>query len=305
MNKPPPKISIIIPCFNSEQYIEECLKPILTLKYLEIEIIIVNDGSTDNTVEICKKICDKRIKIINKKNSGLPAARNTGIQESTGKYIISIDSDDIPVTQCWKKMIATLERDENITLCYGRFIKFFNYLPKNEPKIRLKRKRPSGNIISELVKRNIFGSGMAIIRKSRFSNAGMFNEHLTIGEDWEMWTRLALTGDFLYFDDIMLYYRQHNSSMTVDLMRYIKGQQLVSNTILNNKKIKEKLGNNFDKIKRKHEYYCLEMQCRTFLRTKKYQAATKIFLQSIKKSPPDSALFLLLLTANFFLKRNT
>lgn len=89
------KISIIVPVYNGEAFIERCIQSVVKMQYENWEMIIVNDGSIDNTMDICQKyITDKRIKLINKKNEGVSVARNTGIVKSTGKYIIFLDSDD-------------------------------------------------------------------------------------------------------------------------------------------------------------------------------------------------------------------
>ena len=89
-------ISIIVPVYNGEKYIEKCINSIRHQTYRNLEIIIVNDGSTDNTLEICKKLQydDYRIKIINQQNKGVSNARNTGLEAATGKYIGFVDSDD-------------------------------------------------------------------------------------------------------------------------------------------------------------------------------------------------------------------
>lgn len=90
------KVSVIIPVYNVENYVERCLESVINQTYKNIEIIIVNDGSTDDSINICKKIADtdKRISIINQENMGLSGARNTGIDKATGEYICFVDSDD-------------------------------------------------------------------------------------------------------------------------------------------------------------------------------------------------------------------
>ena len=90
------KISIIVPVYNVEKYLEKCLKSIISQTYKNLEIIVVNDGSIDNSLEICKKFekIDKRIKVIDKENGGLSDARNAGLKIATGDYIGFVDSDD-------------------------------------------------------------------------------------------------------------------------------------------------------------------------------------------------------------------
>lgn len=89
-------VSVVIPIYNVEKYLRKCIETVIDQTYTNIEIILVNDGSTDNSLQICNqfKEKDKRIKVINKKNGGLSDARNVGIKNAQGKYICFIDSDD-------------------------------------------------------------------------------------------------------------------------------------------------------------------------------------------------------------------
>lgn len=91
-----PLVSVIIPVYNVEKYLRRCLNSVIDQEYKNIEIILVNDGSTDNSLEmaISYKEKDKRIKVFSQENQGLSAARNTGLDKSQGEYIIFIDSDD-------------------------------------------------------------------------------------------------------------------------------------------------------------------------------------------------------------------
>ena len=90
-------ISIIVPVYNVEEYLEECLESICKQTYTDIEVVLVNDGSTDGSKEICEKYCrqDSRFKLINQENQGQSAARNNGVSFSTGEYITFVDSDDV------------------------------------------------------------------------------------------------------------------------------------------------------------------------------------------------------------------
>lgn len=108
-----PNISIIIPVYNVEEYIEECIDSVINQTLTNIEIIIVNDGSTDNSLEVIKKYNDNRIKLINKVNGGLSSARNRGIIEAIGDYILFLDSDDFLVNNdCLKEAFKLVEKKE-------------------------------------------------------------------------------------------------------------------------------------------------------------------------------------------------
>ena len=89
------KISVIIPIYNVEKYIRECIESILNQTFRNIEVIAVNDGSKDNSIKIVEEyLSDRRLKIINKENGGAPSARNIGMKTARGKYVYFIDSDD-------------------------------------------------------------------------------------------------------------------------------------------------------------------------------------------------------------------
>ena len=102
-----PKISVIVPVYNTEKFLPTCLESIINQTYQNLEIIIINDGSTDSSLTLCEQYQkqDKRIKIINKKNEGQAIARNTGIKEATGNYIHFIDSDDFISLNYYENML--------------------------------------------------------------------------------------------------------------------------------------------------------------------------------------------------------
>ena len=120
MTKNNPLISIIIPVYNTAKYLPRCLDSVLKQTYQNLEIIVVDDGSTDNSPKIIKEYAtkDNRIKVIHQKNAGLSAARNTGITKATGKYISFVDSDDEISHNMIKKLFDVLQRNNtDISVC--------------------------------------------------------------------------------------------------------------------------------------------------------------------------------------------
>lgn len=114
-----PTISVIIPIYNVDKYLSRCIESIISQSYKELEIILVNDGSTDKSGEICDEysLKDKRIKVIHKENGGLSDARNKGIEQSTGKYIAFVDSDDYILEDVYEIAINHLENNNLDILC--------------------------------------------------------------------------------------------------------------------------------------------------------------------------------------------
>lgn len=118
-----PEISIIVPAYNASKTIRKTLDAILMQTYNDYEVIIVNDGSTDDTKELCEKIADNRFLIVNQQNRGLSEARNVGIKNARGKYLCFIDSDDWPEPDYLAKLKTLLEANESdMAVCGLRFI---------------------------------------------------------------------------------------------------------------------------------------------------------------------------------------
>ena len=121
------KISIIVPIYNIEEYISECIDSILKQSYKNIEVILIDDGSTDNSGKLCDNYCelDKRIKVIHCKNGGLSAARNIGIKICTGDYIIFLDGDDFLVENCIEDICKKINENINVDIICGKIIKYY------------------------------------------------------------------------------------------------------------------------------------------------------------------------------------
>ena len=112
------KISLIVPVYNTSKYLRKCLDSLITQTYKDIEIIVINDGSIDNSEEIIKLYRDKRLKYISKKNEGIGKTRNLGIENATGNYIAFVDSDDYLDKNFCKKMIKKADEDNcDIVIC--------------------------------------------------------------------------------------------------------------------------------------------------------------------------------------------
>ena len=120
-------ISIIIPVYNSENYLKKCIDSVLSQTYKDIEVIIVNDGSKDNSDKICKNYADQdsRIKYYSQKNSGVSVTRNNGIKYSSGAYIAFLDSDDYIESNFCEIMLRELEKESSdMCICRNYDVKF-------------------------------------------------------------------------------------------------------------------------------------------------------------------------------------
>ena len=110
-----PLVSVIVPVYNVEKYLEKCVYSLLQQTYKNIEIILVNDGSTDESGKMCENLAqeDDRIKVFHKKNGGLSDARNYGVERATGEYIGFVDSDDYVHERMYEKLLSAILRNED------------------------------------------------------------------------------------------------------------------------------------------------------------------------------------------------
>ena len=115
------KVSIIVPVYNIENYIEGCIKSLVYQTYNKIEIILVNDGSTDNSLSVCERfaVSDNRIKIVNKANGGLSSARNSGIDVANGDFIMFIDGDDYIACNTLSELVLQIEKYDADIVQFG------------------------------------------------------------------------------------------------------------------------------------------------------------------------------------------
>ncbi len=207
-----PTLSIIIPSYNSEKYITLALDSIYNQSLDKIEVICIDDGSTDNTANIIKAY-PKPIKYVYQENQGAPAARNLGISLATASVVGLLDSDDIYAPGSLSTRLNYLLDDDKALAVIGK-TKFLFTDGHNRHKWNLSEDSPP-------VYNTLYGSGL--YKKTLFEAIGSFNENFKLSDDFDWFTRLRESGlPITYIEDITLYYRQHNSNMTgnADLVKH-------------------------------------------------------------------------------------
>lgn len=190
------KISVMVPIYNTSQYLEKCLKSIISQSLKEIEIICVNDGSTDNSLEILEKFAkeDERIIIVNKKNGGLTSARNAALKIARGKYCLNVDSDDWIEQEYFKDMYEKVEQD-NLDILITNII--FDYPSKKSILNDLELDENTIIFGKEYMKiffsdnKNGFTWNKLIKRELYFENKLQYNEKIFLLEDLELIGRIG------------------------------------------------------------------------------------------------------------------
>lgn len=222
-------VSIIVPVYNCEKYIDDCISSLINQTYKNIEIIIINDGSTDKSLEILKKYKDKRIKLYNQQNKGTNLARKKGITKSNGDYIMFVDSDDY---------ISSFAVEKLVDLINKKSVKVIRFNGINEPSKLLKNpynlKNKSLKIINKkeiynlLLNTKILNNlCFTIYEKNLFDNISALNYDLSNCEDYL--TNLDIyskVDKLLIIGDVLYHYRENLSSTTKE----IKEDKIIRNT---------------------------------------------------------------------------
>jgi glycosyltransferase involved in cell wall biosynthesis len=215
-----PKVSVIIPVYNGEKYILSSIKSAINQSYKNIEVIVVDDGSTDSTAEIVKGIRKlsnrEKIKYIYQDNKGAASARNHAIRKSEGQYIALLDHDDIWERDKIEMQVNYMKKNPDDCLVHtdAGFI-------DEKGNIIKEMKRPEGFYVKgkcfkELFQQNKIRTSTVLIKKKCVDEVGGFDENIHYIEDRDLWLRLSRKYPFGYLDTVLAYYRIHKDNMTND-----------------------------------------------------------------------------------------
>ena len=211
------KISVVIPTYNYADFISEAVESVLAQTFPVFEIIVVDDGSNDNTEEIIKQFGDK-VKYIKQRNGGVCAARNNGVENAGGDFIAFLDADDVWFPEKIEKQMAKFAEDTKIGLVHCRMREFDT---ESGETMRLHLEGEEGWVADGLLlldKTIIIGCGGSIIvRRKAFETVGGFDTNLKVGEDWDFCYRIARKFKVGFVREILVDYRYHgkNSHLNV------------------------------------------------------------------------------------------
>jgi glycosyltransferase involved in cell wall biosynthesis len=216
------ELSIIIPVYNAQRYLEECLESVLACSMKEMECIIINDGSKDNSYAICQYYVEKdsRFQLINKENGGVSAARNTGIEVATGKFLMFLDADDYMDKQAWIEIRNCIENENYEFVAFSYYTLFKNGTIKEEPysledRISTDMSRIRSLLMASSSLNTCWGK-LFLLDKIR-SYKIRFNPDLVIGEDFIFVADYFKRCSSAMIKNIpVLYYRQHSASAMVN-----------------------------------------------------------------------------------------
>lgn len=198
-----PRFTIVIPAYNAARHLSDALSSLSWQTRGDWAAVVVDDGSTDGTLDVARAVHDPRIKVLTQPNRGVSAARNRGFEDVATEFVIFLDADDQLLPDALERFATALDADTALAAVYGE-----GELVDEAGRLiaaggrPVWNARPSGDVLLPLLRRNFILSGGALCARAvHVRSAGCFREDLRLNEDWEHWCRLAQTGPFLYLGE--------------------------------------------------------------------------------------------------------
>ncbi len=212
-----PLISVIIPAYNAEKTIRETIESVLKQTFQDFEIIVINDGSEDATLEIANSIKDSRLKVFSYPNAKQAASRNRGISHSTGEFLAFLDADDLWTPEKLEAQLKALQDNPQAAVAYS----WSNCIDEKGNFLRkASQSTTSGDVYAKLLLCDFLDNGSnPLVRRDALEEVGGFDESLPPAEDWDMWIRLAARYHFVAVPYPHILYRQSPNSASANLLR--------------------------------------------------------------------------------------
>jgi glycosyltransferase involved in cell wall biosynthesis len=227
-----PRCSIIMPCFNHASFIGESIEAVLSQKFSDLELIVIDDCSRDNSREIIEKYArsDSRVRAIcHESNHGVSRSRNDGLRIAKGEYIAFCDADDVWMPTKLVRQLELLEnqRAYDAAYCDAEIIDGYGIETgeRFSDKFPVPGKR-SGRLFYSLCTRNFVNTQTVVLRRNCVEDVGYFDENINFGEDWWFWLRISDRHLFVYTDEVLAKYRVHERSTAVIERRGYKSDRI-------------------------------------------------------------------------------
>lgn len=244
-------ISVIIPTYNRAYLVKDAINSVLSQTYQEFEILVVDDGSTDDTVKVVNSFQDERIKYIYQENSGKPSVvRNKGIKEAKGDFIAFLDSDDLWHPEMLEKHINILKDNPDIGFSTNwSLYQTFDGKELFQKKCLAHNQKEYLEYMLLDPDKAYTGTGSSLIRKEILQKAGLFDEEMTFCEDWDLFFRMAALSEIYNIEEILTYVRNHKESIskTPDVTKFKEGYLRFLQKAFDNKNLPKNLLKNKNK----------------------------------------------------------
>jgi len=228
------KVSAIVPVYNGEAYIRAAVESLLNQSWPCHEIIVVDDGSTDHTVRIVQELQQQYVEnavilIRSQANQGASASRNSGVEQSSGSWILFLDADDVAASElveAYCRKLISMDKPEEWVLIHSASMQIDSSGQQLGGVNRFKQVDPDEILGYQFLRNHVYLSG-AMVNKDAFLRAGGFDTALSYSEDWDLWLRMAEAGGFLYIDDPLFFVRRHGGNVSSSMNNMLEGERHV------------------------------------------------------------------------------
>jgi glycosyltransferase involved in cell wall biosynthesis len=209
-------VTVVIPCYNQAHFLGEAIESVLSQTYPHFEIVVVDDGSTDNTSEVASGYPPDKVRLIRQENKGLSAARNAGLYQSRSEYVVFLDSDDRLLPGALEVGVRELEAHPECAFVSGHIRRIAaDGSPLRTPPQALHKAHVEGDHYARLLRYNyIWTPGSVMYRRSVFDSVGGFDPSVNATADWDLYLRVARDYPVHHHGEVVLDYRRHGASMT-------------------------------------------------------------------------------------------
>ena len=233
------KVSVVIPTYNSARFIGRAVESVLAQTFMDFELVVVDDGSTDETQGIIAGFDDPRLRYVYQENQERSAARNAGIRLSEGSYIAFLDADDLWLSRKLAEQVHLLDESPQLGLLYSGA-----YLMECGRITGIWKPKHRGDVLRLLIYWDniITSTSSVVVRRECLDQVGHFDENISSVEDWDMWLRIAVHYSFDYIPEPLIIYRMHENNTCRSFDKVERGTFALFDKILTNPEIARDVG---------------------------------------------------------------
>jgi len=208
-----PAVTVLMPVYNGERYVARAVKSILDQTFRDFEFLVINDGSTDRSIDIIREFDDLRIRVIDTENQGVAAALRLGVEEARGAYIARMDADDESLPDRLEIEKHCLDEHPGISVVHGSV----EYIDSEGSPIFMEKDEGQSNVVTKwlLNWRNVLIHSTVMLRAAVLKAHGLnYRIEMNRAEDFDLWNRVARIDDFMYLPDVLIRYRVHSENVS-------------------------------------------------------------------------------------------
>ncbi|MDE3740129.1 glycosyltransferase [Pseudomonas resinovorans] len=220
---PAPFFSVVMPVYNRERYVREAIESVLAQDDADFELVVVDDGSTDRSVQIIRSIQDPRVRLLHNHHGGGASARNTGLAAARGEFVVWIDSDDLQAKGALAALRRSISQNPDADVFYGDLEIFDERFPGQVHHTRYADYQGK-SLLPMLIQANCLPNPGTAVRRSLYQRHGEYDTAFTRCHDYQIWTRLADTANFKKVETVLCHWRQHGESLSSAKTRAFEGK---------------------------------------------------------------------------------